>query len=153
MQRSPFSDVVSSHLPQRVAAEYLRCRCALLHVSPDAPLAALVEAADVAAPTLQRLAQVMRVTTARSLFPTSALAETELAAELPLPPHLRFHSVFACPVSRAHCAPASNPPMLLPCGHVISRESLARISHRGTFKCPTCPMVTSMPHAVALLLS
>lgn len=50
--------------------------------------------------------------------------------EIPLPSQYRFHSIFACPVSKEQ-ATENNPPMLLPCGHVIARESLARLA-RGT---------------------
>lgn len=50
--------------------------------------------------------------------------------EIPLPLRYRYHSVFACPVSKEQST-ASNPPMLLPCGHVIARESLGRLA-RGT---------------------
>lgn len=47
--------------------------------------------------------------------------------EIPLPKVYQYHSVFTCPVSREPTTDM-NPPMILPCGHVISRESLIRIS-------------------------
>jgi hypothetical protein len=50
--------------------------------------------------------------------------------EIPLPLPYRYHSIFACPVSKEQST-AQNPPMLLPCGHVIARESLMRLA-RGT---------------------
>lgn len=50
--------------------------------------------------------------------------------EIPLPLSYRFHSIFSCPVSKEQSTP-QNPPMLLPCGHVIARESLVRLA-RGT---------------------
>lgn len=46
--------------------------------------------------------------------------------EIPLPAPLRFHSLFACPVSKEHATP-ENPPMMLTCGHAIARESFAKL--------------------------
>ena len=40
--------------------------------------------------------------------------------ELELGHEFVFRSVFSCPVSREQSSPA-NPPMLLPCGHVLCK--------------------------------
>lgn len=50
--------------------------------------------------------------------------------EIPLPLQYRFHSVFACPVSKEQ-ATASNPPMMMVCGHVIAKESLHKLARGG----------------------
>ncbi|KAI8872355.1 hypothetical protein GQ42DRAFT_161399 [Ramicandelaber brevisporus] len=76
--------------------------------------------------------------------------QDELPMEVPLPDGSRFHSVFACPVSKDQASDV-NPPMMLPCGHVISQESIQKLA-KGTrgnalavappsarFKCPYCP--------------
>ena len=47
--------------------------------------------------------------------------------EIDLPDYMHFHSSFACPVSRELVADG-NPPMLLACGHVISKEALDNIT-------------------------
>jgi len=51
-----------------------------------------------------------------------------------------FHSIFTCPVYREETTDGSNVPMLLPCGHVLSKHCISRLpkgQHR--FKCPYCP--------------
>lgn len=58
--------------------------------------------------------------------------------EIPLPPSYLFHSIFVCPVSKEQTTD-QNPPMMMPCGHVIAQESLQRLSKGSKFKCPYCP--------------
>lgn len=60
-------------------------------------------------------------------FPRSVLPRQ---VEIPLPPHLRFHSTFACPVSKEQ-GTEENPPTLLQCGHVLCLETIMRLA-KGT---------------------
>ena len=53
--------------------------------------------------------------------------------------HSRFHSVFACPILRQQITD-HNPPMKLVCGHVISRDALAKLAQGHKLKCPYCPL-------------
>ncbi|BGP08104.1 hypothetical protein JCM10049v2_003949 [Rhodotorula toruloides] len=88
------------------------------------------------------LAKIMKVRAVMKEKKTEWSAVGELPVEIPLPLSYRFHSIFSCPVSKEQSTP-QNPPMLLPCGHVIARESLVRLA-RGTptLKCPYCPVVS-----------
>ncbi|GAA5863544.1 hypothetical protein JCM3774_006519 [Rhodotorula dairenensis] len=88
------------------------------------------------------LAKIMKVRAVMKEKKTEWSAVGELPVEIPLPLPYRYHSIFACPVSKEQST-AQNPPMLLPCGHVIARESLMRLA-RGTptLKCPYCPVVS-----------
>ncbi|KAI0831195.1 Sfi1 spindle body protein-domain-containing protein [Trametes gibbosa] len=54
----------------------------------------------------------------------------ELPIEIPLPSENRYHSVFACPVSKEQSTDA-NPPMMMACGHVVTKESLQKLSKQG----------------------
>ncbi|XP_050436967.1 E3 ubiquitin-protein ligase RMND5A-like [Adelges cooleyi] len=49
-----------------------------------------------------------------------------------------YHSVFACPILRTRSG-ESNPPMMLVCGHVISKDALNKLERSGRLKCPYCP--------------
>ncbi|KAK4685247.1 E3 ubiquitin-protein transferase RMND5, partial [Tremellales sp. Uapishka_1] len=72
--------------------------------------------------------------------------------EVPLPPSLRYHSVFVCPVSKDQATEA-NPPKMLMCGHVLAQDSCSKIlgkMARRTIKCPYCPMETSPSSAQRL---
>ncbi|KAJ9109085.1 hypothetical protein QFC21_000413 [Naganishia friedmannii] len=55
----------------------------------------------------------------------------ELPISLPLPQTMRYHSVFACPVSKEQ-ATDTNPPKMLVCGHVIAQDSLTKLSKHGS---------------------
>jgi len=46
--------------------------------------------------------------------------ETELPYEIQKNNQLKFHSIFICPVTK-EISTKDNPPMLLTCGHVVSR--------------------------------
>lgn len=77
---------------------------------------------------------------------TSWYDQKELPTETPLPDSMLFHSVFACPVSRDQST-TQNPPMMMPCGHTICKESLEKLAKNfktnraipGRVKCPYCP--------------
>ncbi|CAI5478892.1 unnamed protein product [Closterium sp. Yama58-4] len=69
----------------------------------------------------------------------------QLPVEIELPRAFHFHSIFACPVSREPASYPDNPPVLLPCGHVVCRASVLKLAKGATrpFKCPYCPLETT----------
>lgn len=50
--------------------------------------------------------------------------------EIPVPPESRYHSIFACPVSKEQATDV-NPPMMLTCGHVLAKESVIKLAKTG----------------------
>ncbi|RMZ76794.1 hypothetical protein DV737_g4635, partial [Chaetothyriales sp. CBS 132003] len=116
-----------------VAASFRREFCSLLELSADSPLYVATTAGAIALPTLLKLQAIQKQKR------TEWTSHNELPVETPLPPSYQFHSIFVCPVSKEQTTD-QNPPMLLPCGHVIAQESLQRLSKGARFKCPYCPV-------------
>ncbi|KAK5134669.1 hypothetical protein LTR08_006184 [Meristemomyces frigidus] len=111
------------------SAQYL----ATLTLPPSPPLYTATTAGTIALPTLQKLTRIL--TAARGQWSSVH----ELPVETPLPGGYTFHSVFVCPVSKEQATDA-NPPMMLPCGHVLCKESLEGVGRgKVRVKCPYCP--------------
>ena len=124
-----------NHLWETVARTFTREFCTLLGLSAESPLYVAITAGAIALPTLLKMSQIMRDKK------TEWSSVNELPAEIPLPPGYHFHNIFVCPVSKDQTT-ETNPPMMLPCGHVIALESLQRLARGGgqvTLKCPYCP--------------
>jgi hypothetical protein len=76
----------------------------------------------------------------------------ELPIEILLPSENRYHSIFACLVSKEQST-ESNPPMMMTCGHVISKDSLQKLNKSGgRSKCPYCPVETQLGSALRIWL-
>jgi len=145
LSESPYRDLAhpdfESQLFRHIATE--ACRSIGLPLSSG--LETVIAAGVQAMPQLLQAAPLLQDRLWRTQFPV----------EMKLSPDLRFHSLFVCPVTK-EVTGADNPPMLLPCGHAISRhalESLAKSSARGKFKCPTCPVESGSKDAMQLVLS
>ncbi|MCJ1420946.1 hypothetical protein MMC32_007306 [Xylographa parallela] len=117
---------------ENLAMSFTREFCSLLGLSADSPLYIASTAGVIALPTLLKLQTIMKEKR------TEWTTQHELPVEIPLPPAYQFHSIFVCPVSKEQTTDL-NPPMMMPCGHVIAHESLLRLSKSGRFKCPYCP--------------
>jgi E3 ubiquitin-protein transferase RMND5 len=99
--------------------------CEAYQLPQCSSLRVAVAAGAHALPTLSKMMDVMRRKKADWTL------GRELPVEVSLPEAFEYHSVFVCPVSRERSSP-SNPPMLLVCGHVISRTSLRTIAKSPT---------------------
>ncbi|KAI9806459.1 MAG: hypothetical protein M1833_003646 [Piccolia ochrophora] len=133
MQQSPYRHIFRNDAAwEEVAHSFTREFCSLLGLSADSPLYIAATAGAIALPTLLKLASIMKEKK------TEWTTQNELPVEIPLPPSYQFHSIFVCPVSKEQST-EHNPPMMMPCGHVIAQESLLRLSKGSRFKCPYCP--------------
>lgn len=134
LEESPYKNLFYTPSAwEDVAASFTREYCGLLGLSEKSPLYTAVTAGGIALPVLEKVERVMAQTRGQW---TSV---NELPVETPLPPGYLFHSIFVCPVSKEQ-ATDLNPPMMLPCGHVIAKESLEGHSKgKQRVKCPYCP--------------
>ena len=118
---------------------------------PSKPaLATCVSAGLQALPKLAKLAGVLK-----HKYVQLCGAASTLPLDLDLGPAFAYHSTFTCPISKELATPG-NPPMLLPCGHVLALASvtkLARSSRNAQFKCPYCPAESTSADAQALLIT
>ena len=122
LEDSPYRNIFNNTTAwDEVATSFTREFCSLLKLSADSPLYVAATAGAIALPTLQKLQTIMQQKR------TEWTTENELPVEIPLPPAYQFHSIFVCPVSKEQTTDR-NPPMMMPCGHVISKEALNRLS-------------------------
>ncbi|KAJ9499575.1 hypothetical protein H2202_005158 [Exophiala xenobiotica] len=128
-----------------VATSFTREFCSLLELSADSPLYVAATAGAIALPTLMKLQTIQKQKR------TEWTSQNELPVETPLPPSYRFHSIFVCPVSKEQSTD-QNPPMMLPCCHVIAQESLQKLSKGSKFKCPYCPIESHPKEAKRVFL-
>lgn len=115
-----------------ISQSFTREFCSLLGLSPSSPLYIACTAGAIALPTLLKLASIVKEKR------TEWTTQNELPVEIALPRSMIFHAIFVCPVSKEQTT-EENPPMMMPCGHVVAKESLQRLSKGGRFKCPYCP--------------
>jgi E3 ubiquitin-protein transferase RMND5 len=133
LEESPYKGIFNNRTAwDEVASSFTREFCALMELSADSPLYIAATAGAIALPTLLKLQNIMKEKK------TEWTTENELPVEIPLPSSYQFHSIFVCPVSKEQTTD-QNPPTMMPCGHVIAKESLDRLSKGGRFKCPYCP--------------
>ncbi|EGN93235.1 hypothetical protein SERLA73DRAFT_189735 [Serpula lacrymans var. lacrymans S7.3] len=134
LQCSPYADLASPSLHYDLEPLFAKEYCASLGMSRQVPLRVVGDIGGGGA--LARIEKARYVMRERK----SEWSQTdELPIEIPLPPENRYHSIFACPVSKEQ-ATEDNPPMMMICGHVITKESLQKLSKaNGRVKCPYCP--------------
>lgn len=139
LDKCPYSELFSENHWEKVAEELTRRFCSFLGQSYESPLSVAIAAGVEGLPPLIKLANVMAV----------KKQEWQAMKQLPVPVDLgkefQFHSIFVCPVSREQGS-EENPPMQLPCGHVLCKQSIMKLSKSSTrtFKCPYCPHEASV---------
>ncbi|TAQ90771.1 hypothetical protein B7494_g911 [Chlorociboria aeruginascens] len=133
LRGSPYSRTFDTQTAwDDVSTSFTREFCFLLGLSAESPLYIATTAGAVALPTLLKLANIVKAKR------TEWTTQDELPVEIALPKSMIFHAIFVCPVSKEQTT-ESNPPMMMPCGHVVAKESLHRLSKGSRFKCPYCP--------------
>ncbi|KIK93160.1 hypothetical protein PAXRUDRAFT_829243 [Paxillus rubicundulus Ve08.2h10] len=134
LERSPYADLASPSLHADLEPLFAKEYCASLGMSRQVPLRVIGDIGGGGA-----LARIEKARTVMKERKSEWSQSDELPIEIPLPPENRYHSIFACPVSKEQST-EQNPPMMLTCGHVITKGSLLKLSKvNGSVKCPYCP--------------
>lgn len=134
LEKSPYKDLVSVSHRYDIERALIREYCRVNGLPKDSSLVTVVRCGTKAIPTLLKASRVK--VSWRELGLDDALP-----SEIDIGRECRFHSIFTCAVSKEESTEGTNIPMILPCGHVLSKQSILRLP-RGTprFKCPYCPM-------------
>jgi hypothetical protein len=144
LEQSTYAELFSPMAWENIELTFVKEYCALMGLSHDSPLHIIVMAGAIAVPILLKMTTVMKS--------IEWSQKDELPVEIPLSRDWRYHSVFVCPVSKEQQR-EDNPPMMMPCGHVILKESLMRLSKGGNkFKCPYCPLESTPTQAKCIYL-
>lgn len=143
---SPYSHFADPYLASSLQTQFSREFSQLLGQSFESPLYTCVTVGSTALPMIMKLSTLMKD---KSLEWSQS---NELPVTLPLLETQRYHSTFVCPVTKEQ-GTEINPPMMMLCGHVLSKESLMRLakgSMASRFKCPYCPVDSTASQAVRI---
>jgi E3 ubiquitin-protein transferase RMND5 len=133
INKSPYADLVTPSRQQDLERMLIAEYCRVMDLTVESPLLSVVRCGARALPVLLKASVI-----------SSNWKELRVGDVLPVEIELRrdyqFHTVFTCPVSREEAIDDGSKPMMLPCGHVLSKQSISRMP-RGhqRFKCPYCP--------------
>jgi len=141
LESSPYAELFSplewTEVAMLFARDYLNS-----HDQPfESPLKNIVDCAVKALPSLLKARKILE-------WKSPWMKNELLPVEVDLGSDSQYHSIFTCPVLRIEST-EKNPPMILPCGHVLSRESLSKLPpapHPGhgseSVQCPYCSSAT-----------
>ena len=133
LEHSPYSELVNDAQKDDVERALTREYCKSLDVGSESELVTIVRCGAKAIPSLLKASRV--APNWRDLG-----GDDSLPVEVDVGKDCYFHSIFTCPVSRGEANEPGNGPMLLPCGHVLGRQSILRLPKgHQRFKCPYCP--------------
>jgi len=143
LKTSPYADLASPSIHLDLDPMFAREYCASLGMSRQIPLKVVADIGGGGA--LARIEKGRKLMRERK----SEWSQTEeLPIEIPLPPENRYHSIFACPVSKEQST-ERNPPMMMSCGHVVTKDSLHKLGKPGgRVKCPYCPAESDITTAL-----
>ncbi|KAG2349405.1 hypothetical protein BDR05DRAFT_922791 [Suillus weaverae] len=145
LQRSPYADLASDSVHTDLEPLFAKEYCTSLGMSRQVPLRVIGDIGGGGA-----LARIEKARTVMKERKSEWSQTDELPIEIQLAPENRYHSIFACPVSKEQST-EQNPPMMMTCGHVITKESLQKLCKSNGFrrvKCPYCPTESTQANAL-----
>eukprot|EP01098_Paradermamoeba_levis_P007768 TRINITY_DN3234_c0_g1_i1.p2 TRINITY_DN3234_c0_g1~~TRINITY_DN3234_c0_g1_i1.p2 ORF type:complete len:179 (+),score=47.81 TRINITY_DN3234_c0_g1_i1:260-796(+) len=129
LSSSPYSLFLEESLWEEISMNFASTHAKLSAISQESLLFVCTTVGSLALPTLIKLATVMKMKSDKDEWNT----QKQLPVEIPVPKEHQYHSIFTCPVSREQST-KENPPVLLPCGHVICKNSMMRLIKLSRFK-------------------
>ncbi|KAI1811817.1 CTLH/CRA C-terminal to lish motif domain-containing protein [Poronia punctata] len=146
LEQSPYRNIFDISVAfDEVSSSFTREFCSLIGLSAESPLYIAATAGVLALPNLIKWTSINRKN-------AKWATRNELAFETPLPKSMLYHSIFVCPVSKGQTTD-DNPPVILPCGHVLARDSLRGLAKSGNrYKCPYCPSEGIVKDAKEIIL-
>lgn len=129
-----FTEFTSLAHWEKLAEELSHQFCSLWGQPSKNPLRMVISAGIHALPTILKMAKVLASTN------QNWQEIAQLPTSVNLPDEFQFHSIFVCPVLWEQSS-EDNPPMMLPCGHVLCKHAIVKMAKSSTrsFKCPYCP--------------
>lgn len=133
LDSSPYKDLIHPSRRDDIERSLSREYCRAQGLTRDSLLLTVTRCGTKAIPLLFKASRV-----------ASSLHELGIDDALPIEVDAGrdccFHSIFTCPVSKEEASDDSNVPMILPCGHVLSKQSIVCLPRGASrFKCPYCP--------------
>ena len=120
LEKSPYNQFCDPSLWETIEYEFISANCIVMGLPSESPLYTTVTAGTIALPKQHKVATLMQSKSVK--FQN---IEIELGTEF------HYHPIFACPVTREQST-IDNPPMLLVCGHVISKASMLKLARNNS---------------------
>jgi E3 ubiquitin-protein transferase RMND5 len=149
LEDTKYYDLVNNVHWDHLTQSFVRDFCKIQGLSKESGLFMTLKVGTLGIPKFQAFFKLMKGK--ERLFEDI----NDFPIEMSLGSDFKFHSIFICPVSK-EIATKENPPMLLKCGHCITKQSFNTIlSQRNErsgrkSKCPTCPAEIKENEAVEL---
>lgn len=149
LNQSPYARIMDSEeMWAEAEAALVSAYCSVHGLPRQSALELCVSIGTMAWPKISKVLSLMRDRPGVDWNPQEELP-VEVDSQLGKP----FHSVFVCPVLKQQST-ETNPPMMMPCGHVICLEALTRLSKGNPnyrMKCPYCPAESTASMALKLI--
>ena len=148
ISKSPYQNYDVNDLWSKVSTLFINDCCTIINLPNESGFYLSIVSGMISLPQILKAENILK-------SKKEMLNEKELPFEIQLPNQLKFHNLFICPVSKEISTP-DNPPMLLNCGHCISKNTLEKMQKTGArssqIKCPTCPNVQTVKEAQQLFI-